>query len=296
MFASREQGMTSKIPLFSIHFFRVISRRPGIILACAVIGIFLLLALLAPVIAPHDPDTLNLRNRLDTPSAAHPFGTDAQGRDVLSRVIFGTRASLAVGLLAPAFAFLVGTVIGLTSGYVGGPYDTLVMRGMDLLKAFPLLLMALFILALMGNRFELVVIAIGIAMTPDLVRLVRAHVLVVKTMEYVQAARAMRFSHPRILLSHILPAILGPMIVYITLGISQAVLIEAALGFLGFGVPTPRASWGNIMSGGMAYIRVNPWLAIGPALALIALVLSVNTLGEYVRQIYEPGRHKGFLV
>ncbi len=286
--------MTSKIPLFPGSFFRDIKRRPGIILACIVIGVFLLLALLAPLIAPHDPDTLNLRNRLDTPSGEHLFGTDAQGRDVFSRVIFGTRASLAIGLLAPAFAFVVGTVIGLTSGYVGGPVDTLVMRLMDILKAFPLLLMALFILAIMGNRFELVVIAIGVAMTPDLVRLVRAHVLVVKTMEYVQAARAMRFSHARIALSHILPSVLGPMIVYMTLGISQAVLIEAALGFLGFGVPTPRASWGNIMSGGMAYIRSNPWLAIGPALAIIALVLSVNTLGESLRRLVEPGRNQVF--
>ena len=292
MFLTQGQNTASRKPPFSVHFFHVISKKPGIIIACAVIGFFLVLALLAPFIAPHDPYTLNLRNRLDTPSAEHLFGTDAQGRDVLSRVVFGTRASLAIGLLAPAFAFAVGTIIGLTSGYVGGLVDTLVMRLMDILKAFPLLLMALFILTIMGNRFELVVIAIGVAMTPDMVRLVRAHVLVVKTMEYVQAARAMRFSHARIALSHILPGILGPMIVYITLGISHAVLIEAALGFLGFGVPTPRASWGNIMSGGMAYIRSNPWLAIGPALAIIALVLSVNTLGEYVRQWYEPGRNK----
>ena len=169
---------------------------------------------------------------------------------------------------------------GLLAGSAGGFLDTAIMNLVDIVKAFPLLLLALFVTALSGNRFELVVAAVGLAMTPDMVRFVRSNVLVVKAREYVAASQAIGCSYWRIATVHILPNLLRPMIAYITLATGRAILVEASLGFLGFGTPAPHPSLGNIMGSGMPYLRSNPWLAIAPSLFVISIVLSVNILGE----------------
>ncbi len=274
----------------------MVSAKTGIGLAAALLSCFFFLALFAESAAPHDPYALDLRNRLASPSRHHVFGTDAHGRDVFSRAIVSTRSALAIGFLAPAMASLLGIGIGLLAGCVGGTLDAAVMGFVDILKAFPVLLLALFVTALAGNRFELVVLAIGVAMAPDMIRLVRSSVLVVRTMDYVVAGRALGCSRWRIVTTHILPNVLQPLRAYVSLAMGQAILVEVSLGFLGFGVPPPQASLGNIIGSGMPYLRSNPWLALGPSLFVIGLVLSVNTLGDALgsRGLSRPVASTGF--
>ena len=249
---------------------------------------FLLLALAAPLVAPHDPLKQDLYNRLASPSLNHPFGTDDFGRDILSRIIFGSRISLRVGVAAVLIALVLGTAIGLTAGYFGRLSDQVLMRGMDLMLAFPSILLAIGIVAVLGPGLENAMLAVGIVAVPQYARLVRASALSVREKDYVQAMRALGASDLRILGSAVLPNCLAPLIVQSTLGLATAILDAAGLSFLGLGAQPPLPEWGAMLSGGRELILSAPWVLTFPGVAIFLTVLAFNLLGDGLRDALDP--------
>jgi peptide/nickel transport system permease protein len=247
----------------------------------------ILAGLLAPWIAPDLPDRLDPMHRLESPDGARPFGTDELGRDLLTRVIYGARLSLLVGSMVVVISTLLGTLFGLVAGYLR-KLDALIMRTMDGLLALPDLLLAIALMAALGPNVTNVIIALGIVYTPRIARLVRGSVLVVRELEYVQAARALGASVPRTMLRHVLPSSLSPLIVQATFVFAFSILGEAALSFLGVGVPPYIASWGNILSGGRQFMVEAPWVTLVPGLAIVVTVLGINLLGDGLRDALDP--------
>ena len=267
---------------------RRLARRRGAMVALGVVVFFALLALLAPQVAPFDPLATSWSAVRKAPSAAHWFGTDEIGRDVLSRVIFGTRASLLAGVVSVSIALAFGVPIGLAAGYVGGWIDGLISRMTDAMLACPFLILAIALAAFLGPSLTNAMIAIGISATPIFVRLTRAAVLQVKVEDYVEAARAVGNSHLRIAVRHILPNVVPPLIVQATLAIAAAVIAEAALSFLGLGQQPPAPSWGSMLNTAKNYIDNAPWMAGWPGLSIFLLVLSFNLLGDGLRDAFDP--------
>lgn len=261
------------------------------VVGAVVVAIIILVAVLAPLIAPFDPEAINLRARMKPPSAEHLFGTDELGRDILSRVIWGARPSLMVGFVSVAIATVIGTLFGLLSGYLGEAVDAVIMRVMDIVLSFPLLLLALVILSLFGQSLWNIMLAVAIASVPQYARVVRASVLSVKRLEYVEAVSSLGAGHGRILLRHILVNVLAPLIVLATVRVAAAITIEAALSFLGFGDPS-AATWGNIVATGRPYLTNAPWIATLGGLAISVTVLGLNLLGDGLRDAMDP-RLKG---
>ena len=253
----------------------------------ALIG-FLVLAALAPVLAPYDPLEQALYNRLSPPSLSHPFGTDDFGRDILSRVIYGSRISLRIGVVAVVIALVIGAAIGLVAGYWGGVLDQVLMRAMDLLLAFPSILLAIGIVAVLGPGLENAMLAIGIVAVPQYARLVRASALSVREMDYVQAARALGAGDMRILFVAVLPNCLTPLIVQATLGLATAILDAAGLSFLGLGAQPPTPEWGAMLSQGRELIMRAPWVLTFPGLAIFGMVLAFNLFGDGLRDALDP--------
>ena len=249
---------------------------------------FLLLALAAPLVAPYDPLAQDLYNRLAAPSVSHPFGTDDFGRDILSRVIYGSRISLRIGGVAVLLALAVGTAIGLTAGYWGGVLDQGLMRAMDLMLAFPSILLAIGIVAVLGPGLENAMLAVGIVAVPQYARLVRASALSVREQDYVQAVRALGAGDLRILVFAVLPNCLAPLIVQSTLGLATAILDAAGLSFLGLGAQPPTPEWGAMLSGGRELILSAPWVLTFPGLAILLTVLAFNLLGDGLRDALDP--------
>jgi peptide/nickel transport system permease protein len=266
---------------------RLARRRPAMV-ALGVVVFFVLLALLAPQVAPFDPLATSWSAVRKAPSAAHWFGTDEIGRDVLSRVIFGTRASLLAGCVSVSIALALGVPIGLAAGYIGGWIDALISRMTDAMLACPFLILAIALAAFLGPSLSNAMIAIGISATPVFVRLTRAAVLQVKVEDYVEAARAVGNSHLRIALRHILPNVVPPLIVQATLAVAAAVIAEAALSFLGLGQQPPAPSWGSMLNIAKNYIDNAPWMAVWPGLSIFLLVLSFNLLGDGLRDAFDP--------
>lgn len=258
------------------------------IVGLALIAGFLLLAFAAPLIAPADPMQQALYNRLSPPTLAHPFGTDDFGRDILSRVIYGARISLRVGVVAVLIALLLGTGIGLVAGYWGGWIDQVLMRVMDLLLAFPSILLAIGIVAILGPGLENAMLAVGIVAVPQYARLVRASVLTVRETDYVLAARALGASDVRILAIAILPNCLAPLIVQATLGLATAILDAAGLSFLGLGAQPPIPEWGAMLSQGRELIVRAPWVLTFPGGAIFLTVLAFNLVGDGLRDALDP--------
>ena len=258
------------------------------IVGLALIAGFLLLAFAAPLIAPADPMQQALYNRLSPPTLAHPFGTDDFGRDILSRVIYGARISLRVGVVAVLIALLLGTSIGLVAGYWGGWIDQVLMRVMDLLLAFPSILLAIGIVAILGPGLENAMLAVGIVAVPQYARLVRASVLTVRETDYVLAARALGASDVRILAIAILPNCLAPLIVQATLGLATAILDAAGLSFLGLGAQPPIPEWGAMLSQGRELIVRAPWVLTFPGGAIFLTVLAFNLVGNGLRDALDP--------
>jgi peptide/nickel transport system permease protein len=250
--------------------------------------LFLLVALLAPWVAPYDPIAQDLYNRLSPPSFDHPFGTDDFGRDILSRVIYGTRISLRIGLTAVFIALVSGTAIGLTAGYYGGNLDQVLMRLMDLMLAFPSILLAIGIVAVLGPGLENAMIAIGVVAIPQYARLMRASTLSVREADYVQALRALGATDLRILWTAVLPNCLAPLIVQATLSLATAELDAAGLSFLGLGAQPPTPEWGAMLSGGRELILSAPWVLTYPGLAIFVTVLAFNLLGDGLRDAFDP--------
>lgn len=250
---------------------------------------FILIALFAPLIATHDPNAQSLADRLQGPSYKYLMGTDDYGRDMFSRIIWGSRTSLYVSLLAVALASVMGTIIGLTCGYFGGKYDLIMQRIMDSMMSIPGLVMAMVIMAALGTHMNNVVLAIGIQSTPHLARIVRGATLAIKSSPFIEAAHAIGSRDLRIQLVHILPNVTAPIIIMATAGLGGAILVESSLSFLGMGVPPPDPSWGRMLSGSARkYMETAPWLVIFPGLAISLAVLGFNLFGDSLRDWWDP--------
>jgi peptide/nickel transport system permease protein len=265
-----------------------LARRRGAMVGLSVVVFFVAVAIFAGLLSPYDPIGTSWSAVRKAPSAAHWFGTDEIGRDVLSRVIFGTRASLLAGVVSVSIALAFGVPIGLTAGYLGGWIDALISRMTDAMLACPFLILAIALAAFLGPSLTNAMIAIGISATPIFIRLTRAQVLQVKVEDYVEAARAVGNSRLRIALRHILPNVVPPLIVQATLAIAAAIIAEAALSFLGLGQQPPAPSWGSMLNTAKNYIDNAPWMAIWPGLSIFLLVLSFNLLGDGLRDAFDP--------
>jgi peptide/nickel transport system permease protein len=253
-----------------------------------IVAALFLVAVLAPLIAPYNPDNIDRRHILEAPQAGHLFGTDDLGRDVLSRMIFGSRISLAVGFVAVGIATLIGMIIGALAGYYGGWTDTIAMRFIDIMLSIPTFFLILAVIAFIGPSIWNIMIIIGLTSWMGVARLVRAEFLSLKEREFVLAARAVGASDLRIIFMHVMINSMAPVLVSAILGVAGAVLIESALSFLGIGVQPPTPSWGNILTLGKDNIEIAWWLSVFPGLAILITVLGYNLLGEGIRDSIDP--------
>lgn len=255
-----------------------------------VVALLLLGALLAPILARHDPVQIDLVGQLQPPSAQHWMGTDVQGRDVWARLVYGARVSLAVGLISQSIALALGVTLGLLAGYYGRWIDELVMRLADITLAFPTLLLLIAMVAALQPSLLVVFVTVGIVGWAGMARLVRGQVLVVRQLEYVHAARALGAKDRRIIARHVLPNVIAPVVIAATLGMAGAIMAEAALSFLGLGVQPPTPSWGAMIADGrdLSQLRASPWTSVFPGLAIGATVLGFNLLGDALRDALDP--------
>ncbi len=281
--ARRDRGESAG----AIAFKRLRKSVPAV-LSMVVLTIMLGVAIGAPLVAPKDPNRPHLGDRLQPPNAEYLFGTDHYGRDILSRTIYGARVSLTVGLVAVSIGAVIGIVLGLLGGYFGGVLDGLVSRFIDIMLAFPLLLLALTLIVVLGSNLLNVIIATAITTVPQFARVVRGSVLGVKEREFILANRALGAMSFRTMLRHVLPNVAAPIIVMATLYTATVIILEANLGFLGFGVQPPQASWGSIVNDGRRYLAQAPWVSIFPSLAITVTVLALNTFGDAFRDAMDP--------
>ena len=270
---------------------RRLKRRKGAMAALVVVVVLILLAVLAPWIAPYDPTATSFSTVRKPPSWAHWFGTDEVGRDVLSRILFGARASLSAGLVSVGIAVGAGVPLGLLAGYAGGWIDAVLSRVVDAMLAIPFLILAIALAAFLGPSLSNAMIAIGVTATPVFIRLTRGQTLGAKVEDYVEAARAVGNPHWRIALRHVLPNIVPPLLVQASLAIAGAIIAEAALSFLGLGQQPPAPSWGSMLNTAQRFIAQAPWMAFWPGFAIFFAVLSFNLLGDGLRDALDP-RHK----
>ncbi len=256
--------------------------------ALGLVGVMGILAVLAPFICPYDPNGLNVDAILLPPGSEHLLGTDALGRDVFTRLVYGARVSLWVGFVAVGISASIGTVLGLIAGYIGGLVDELIMRGVDVMLCFPSFFLILAVIAFLEPSLNNIMIVIGLTSWMGVARLVRAETLSLKERDFVKAARISGASIFRILIRHILPNAMTPVLVSATLGIAAAILTESALSFLGLGVQPPVPSWGNMLMEGKDVMEIAPWLSVFPGLSILLTVLGYNVLGETLRDILDP--------
>jgi peptide/nickel transport system permease protein len=251
---------------------------------------FYLVALLAPLLAPYDPTLQGdlVRMRLEAPSGAHLLGTDQFARDILSRIVYGARVSLSIGLLAVGIAVTLGTVVGAVAGYLGGRVDGLIMRFVDMVISFPRLVLLITIIALFEPSILLIVVVLGLTQWPFTARIVRAEILSLREREFIQAGTALGFSRTRIIFRHLIPNCLGPVIVAATLGIGDAIILEAGLSFLGLGVQPPTPSWGTMVADGRGQLMGAWWLSTFPGFAIVLTVLAFNLAGDGFRDYFDP--------
>lgn len=261
-------------------------------LGVIIILAFIFAAIFAPFIAPFDPDKPDYQALLQSPSLEHPFGTDDKGRDIFSRVIFGTRISFTIALVSVGIATLIGVPLGFYAGFSGGTIDSVISRCLDAMFAFPVILLAIAILAITGVGLRGAVIAIGLVAIPEFARVSRASMIAEKENEYVSAARSIGASAARIIFRNILPNTVGPIVVLVSLGFAFAILNETALSFLGLGAQPPTPSWGADLASGRRYLRDAIWLSVFPGLAIFFLVLGLNLAGDGVRDLLDPRRNK----
>ncbi len=269
-------------------FWRALRRNRLALAGGVVVVVLALLALLAPVISPRDPNRLDVKRILDAPSKAHPLGTDQLGRDVLSRMLYGARVSLAVGFVSVGIAAAIGIVLGSLAGYHGGTTDAMVMRLVDLMLVFPRFFLLLAVLAFLRPSIWTIMTVIGLTGWMSVARLVRAEFLSLKEREFVLWSQSIGATAFRIIWRHILPNAMAPVLVAMTLGIPAAILTESGLSFLGLGVQPPHATWGNILNEGKDAIEIGWWLSVYPGLAILVTVLSYNLLGEGIRDALDP--------
>jgi peptide/nickel transport system permease protein len=270
------------------RFFKVFFNRGVVVLGMFIILLFVIAAIFAPWLAPYNPDKIDMNNSLLQPGKAHLLGTDSLGRDTLSRTIYGTRVSLIIGLVVVVLGSIVGMILGLVAGYFGGWTHAVVMRVIDTLMAFPMLILALLIAALLGGGINNVIMALSFAMVPAYARLMCGQVMSVKENDYILAGRSMGASHTRIMLRHLAPNCFPPLIVMMTMMLGTTILAEAGLSFLGIGVQPPVATWGNMVNDGRQYLVTNPILSFAPGLAIMLVVYAFNMVGDGLRDALDP--------
>ena len=267
---------------------RELMRTPGTVVGLVLVGAIVLAAVLAPVVAPYDPIATSTTESATAPSAQHWFGTDVLGRDMFSRVIYGARISLWLGLISVSIACLCGLLFGITAGYYGGWVDTMIMRGADMLLAFPSFLLALTIVFALGQSLINVMIAVGISSIPGYTRIVRGSVLSAREHEYVIASRTIGCTDARLMTRHILPNVVAPVIVISTVGIAWAIIAAASLSFLGMGAQPPTPEWGAMVNDGLRYLKGSWWISTFPGLAIMVTVLAINLVGDGLRDALDP--------
>lgn len=271
---------------------RAISRDPLALIGILLTTLFILAAILAPLLAPFDPLSQDLRSTLQGPSREHLLGADHYGRDVLSRIIYGARVSILVGFVSVAIALITGGALGLAAGMLGGKVETLIMRFMDIMLAFPSLLIALLVVAIFKPSILVVMVAVGLSATPNMARLARGEVLIAREKDYVEAALAIGVPTLRITIRHVLPNVISPIIVASAALLASAILTEANLSFLGLGVPQDVPSWGGMINEGRNYLLSEPMLPMLPGIAIMLLVIAVNFLGDFLRDALDPRYRK----
>ena len=276
------------------RFRRVFFGRAVVIFGFVIILILFFAAIFAPLLAPYDPYEIDMANALQTPGITHWLGTDEIGRDVLSRLIYGTRTSLMVGVVAVGVAVAIGVTLGLISGYFGRWLDSIIMRFIDALMSIPGMVLALVFAAILGGGLINIMIAVGISMMPTYCRLMRGQVLSIKSFDFILAAHSLGSSDSRIMLRHIAPNCLPPLIVLVTLQLGMAILIEAGLSFIGVGISPPEAAWGSMVNSGYSFLDMNPVLSFAPGLSIMLVVLAFNLVGDGLRDALDP-RLRGIL-
>lgn len=281
---AKETKEKSPLKLMWIRF----SKKKASVIGMVILVLLILLAVFADVIAPQRYDVQSIKEAFTAPCREYPFGTDHLGRDVLSRVIYGTRISLSVGFVSVAIAFIFGCPLGLLAGYYGGKVDTIIMRIMDVFLAIPNMLLAIVISATLGTGLIKSMIAVGIAYMPVYARMMRATCLTIKNEEYIEAAIANNSNDIRIMIRHIFPNTLAPIIVQTSLGIAHSILMISSLSFIGLGVQPPTAEWGSMLAEGRQYLRNYSWLCTYPGIAIMLSVLSFNLIGDGLRDAMDP--------
>jgi len=292
-----DAGSVSEIPPKSSEFRRVLKvffGRPLPTIGLVILVLLILTAIFAPLLAPYDPDKMDMPDKLRSPSIQHLLGTDSLGRDTLSRVIYGSRISLFIGIVAACTSALVGMSLGLAAAYFGGAIYQIIMRIIDALMAFPMLMLALLVAALLGGGIKNVVIALAIGMIAAPTRMMCGVVMSGKQNDYILAARSMGVSNLRIMLKHILPNAFQPLLVMFTVGLGATILTEAGLSFLGVGVQPPTAAWGSMVNEGYKYLLNHPELCLGPGVPIMLVVFGFNMVGDGLRDALDP-RLRGLL-
>jgi peptide/nickel transport system permease protein len=281
-------GLEPPSRTFAADVWRRFRRAPGALAGAAVVAAIVLLAAFAPLLAPSDPLAQHVALGAQAPSAGHWFGTDKLGRDVLARILYGARISIRIGFVAVGLAITAGTLIGLVAGYAGKRLDGILMGAMDVMLAFPSIILAIAITTILGPSINNLMLAVGIVYVPQYARLARSSVLAVKEHEYVEAARAIGAGTPAILARHVLPNILAPLLVQATLGIATAELEAAGLSYLGLGARPPAPEWGAMLNDARDYWLSAPWALVFPGVSITALVLGFNLLGDGLRDALDP--------
>lgn len=269
-------------------FIKTLFSRKVVLMSTIGIMLFILIAILAPVLAPYNPNEQMLLDSLKEPSAAHLFGTDNYGRDVLSRVIYGSRVSLVVGVLAVLVACVIGTFFGMVAGFFGGIVDDVINRISEAIRAIPQIVFAMALCAVFSGGIINIAVILGISNIAVYIRMMRGQVLTIKQSDYIMAGKLQGNGSFRLMFFHILPNSISPIIVTMTQQIGQTILAEAGLSFLGLGISQPTASWGSIVSDGRAFLLQNPWFSLAPGICIALLVIFLNTLGDGVRDALDP--------
>ena len=271
-----------------IYVWHRIRKRPTVIFAMCFIIILFIISFITPYISKYKFDGIVMKDRFLTSSWDHPFGTDELGRDILTRILYGAKYTMSIGFLSTSVSSAFGVLVGCIAGYLGGRIDNLLMRFLDVFQAFPGILLAIAISAALGPGFDKVVIAMGISSIPGYARMMRANILTIRGAEYVEAATAMNCTTRRIIVKHVIPNAVSPLIVQIAMGIAAAGLTASSLSFLGFGVQAPTPEWGAMLSASRGFIRDYPHLCIFPGIFIMATVLSYNMIGDAVRDALDP--------
>lgn len=286
-----EKAYNPRLELYK-GFWRRFKKNKSALVGGIVVLFFILVAIFGPMLVSTNPNATDIANKLQPPSAEHWFGTDNYGRDIFSRIVHGTGLTLIVGFVSVMIGGIVGVLFGIISGYYGGKVDTIIMRLMDILLAFPGILLALAIVSVLGGSLQNMIIAIGIFSVPTFARIVRGSTLSVRKLEYIDAMRALGASDFRIIFKHILPNVLSPIIVQATLRIATAVLTASGLSFLGLGAQPPTPEWGAMLSAGRSYMAESPHMILIPGLAIVLVVLAFNIFGDGLRDALDPKANK----